>query len=776
MGLRELNVDLTKDHVALWEASRKFFSEVWRPAAISLDRLADPKDVIAPGSVLWDVLRKSYELGYHCSFFPKEFGGMELDALSVALVTELMGWAAPDLAVSLGVCTTPFLWSILSPDPELQDLVRQFTADTEARLTGCWAITEPDHGSDWILFDNVMAKDPAFAPQVRAVADGDSYVINGQKAAWVSNGSFAKYAALWVSLDPSKGMEGGGVAVVPLDLPGVSRGKPLNKLGQRALNQGEIYFDNVRIPKRMMIAQEPVTFRLVSNGQLCLANGWMGMCFAGCALAALEEALEYAKTRVQGGRVIYDHQAVKLKIFDMFASVEAARSLARRVAVYNMALTRQMQPGAVHYAMASKILSTETAFRVASQAIQIFGGNGLSKEYLIEKIFRDARAALIEDGVNDTLAIDGADRLRQGRSRWVVDAAAVQAAEAAAGAGAAAAGMTWEEFEPIVRPKPGTVHMGVMKADPDKCTHCGLCILNCPFRAWEMGENDVPRMKQEYECFSCFNCMVACPVGAISIVDTYHVDSGFFQTDPLPLPVKPPLEPLDAQGKPATWTPVEKLIFERRSVRNFKPDPVPEPLIRRVIEAGRFAPSGGNCQCWKFIVVTDKAMIRELDEACYGVLSMLYTAYKNDAMVKSLLPVYQAKPQPGMFDPRVILGGIGSIYRKNAPVFLDAPCVILLACDNRAIGGPEIQAGIAGQNMNLAALSLGLGFCWIGFSQVIEMVPPVKEKLGLKDPWRICTAMVLGYPKFKQQGIVPREFRPVTWFREGSAGRPEIES
>jgi nitroreductase len=76
--------------------------------------------------------------------------------------------------------------------------------------------------------------------------------------------------------------------------------------------------------------------------------------------------------------------------------------------------------------------------------------------------------------------------------------------------------------------------------------------------------------------------------------------------------------------------------------------------------------------------------------------------------------------------------------------------------------------------MNLAALSLGLGFCWVGFSQVIEMVPELKEKLGLEEPWKINTAMVLGYPKFKQDGIVPREFRPITWFREGENG-PVVE-
>jgi alkylation response protein AidB-like acyl-CoA dehydrogenase/nitroreductase/NAD-dependent dihydropyrimidine dehydrogenase PreA subunit len=770
MGLRDLNIDFTKEHIALWDSVKKFMTEVWRPAAIELDKLPDPQDVIAEGSLFWDVMRKTYDLGYHGMFMPEELGGLDLDALSGALLTELMGWAAPDLAVSWAVCSTPFLWAMFSTDPEIQGLTRKFCEDREAKMTGCWAITEPDHGSDWILFSGEECGNPAVAPQVRAVLDGDDYVINGQKSAWISNGTFAKYAALFLTMDPSQGMNASGIAVVPLDLPGITRGKPLNKLGQRALNQGEIYFDNVRIPRKMMVAEDPVTFSFMSNAQLGLANGWMGMCFAGCAQAALEEALQYAQTRVQGGKLIYNHQNVKLKIFDMFASVEAARSLARRVAVYNKSLADQLQPPAAHYAMAAKIMSTETAFRVASQAIQIFGGYGLSKEYPIEKIFRDARAALIEDGVNEVLAIDGADRLSRGRTTWTIAEGTVQK-----GAGPAAEGaITWEDFKPMVRPEPGTVHMGVMKADPDTCTGCGLCIQNCPFRAWEMGENDVPKMKEVYECFSCYNCMVACPVGAISIVEPYHVDSGFFKTDPHPLPARTPYEPKDAEGKPDEWTVIEKTIFERRSMRNLKEDPVPEPLIRRVLEAGRFAPSSGNCQCWKFIVVTDKALIKEMNDACYGVLSMFYSAYKNDALVKGLMQVYAQNPQPGLFDPRIIEGGLGSIYRKNAPVFLDAPVVILMACDDRAIGGPQIQAGIAGQNMNLTALSLGLGFCWVGFSQVIEMAPEVKKKLGLEDPWKINTAMVLGYPKFKQGGIVPREFRPITWFREGAKG-PEVE-
>ena len=236
-------------------------------------------------------------------------------------------------------------------------------------------------------------------------------MINGQKATWVSNGTIAAYAALFLNLDSSKGQEGGGIAVVPLSLPGVSRGKPLEKLGQRDLNQGEIFFDNVRIPKSMMIVLDPATYTLAINGQLAGANMWMGCIFSGTAHSAFDEALKYSRERIQGGRPIFEHQNIKLKLFDMFTSVEAARSLSRRAWIYNAKQRAAMQSQALEYSIASKILGTETAFRVASQAVQIFGGNGLSKEYVIEKIFRDARAAMIEDGVNETLALLGANRL-----------------------------------------------------------------------------------------------------------------------------------------------------------------------------------------------------------------------------------------------------------------------------------------------------------------------------------------------------------------------------
>jgi alkylation response protein AidB-like acyl-CoA dehydrogenase len=235
--------------------------------------------------------------------------------------------------------------------------------------------------------------------------DGKEWVIRGQKAAWVSNGTIATVAALFCTVDPSHGFEGGGVCLVPLDLPGVSRGRPLDKLGQRALNQGEIFFDDVRVPEEYMVVGAE-SYRAVVEMVLTLANASMGAIFIGVAQAALEHALAYARERVQGGQPIFQHQSVRARLFKMFARVEAARSLARRVTLYNTT-----HPPLLQYSIASKTFVTQTAFEVASDAVQIFGGNGLSREYPVEKLLRDARASMIEDGCNEVLSLVGATKL-----------------------------------------------------------------------------------------------------------------------------------------------------------------------------------------------------------------------------------------------------------------------------------------------------------------------------------------------------------------------------
>jgi alkylation response protein AidB-like acyl-CoA dehydrogenase len=133
----------------------------------------------------------------------------------------------------------------------------------------------------------------------------------------------------------------------------------------------------------------------------------MGAMFTGVARAAYEEALNYSRERVQGGKLLFDHQLIKHKLFSMFMKVEAARAFSRAAMIYNYNNT----PPDTKYSIASKVFCTNTAFEVANDAVQIFGGYGLSREYPIEKIFRDARAALVEDGANDSLMITGAHSL-----------------------------------------------------------------------------------------------------------------------------------------------------------------------------------------------------------------------------------------------------------------------------------------------------------------------------------------------------------------------------
>jgi nitroreductase len=131
------------------------------------------------------------------------------------------------------------------------------------------------------------------------------------------------------------------------------------------------------------------------------------------------------------------------------------------------------------------------------------------------------------------------------------------------------------------------------------------------------------------------------------------------------------------------------------------------------------------------------------------------------------------KPTPiGVFDPRVQYGA-GCVARKELKIYLGAPVVIFIGA-NRKMANPEMHAGICGQNMNLTATSLGLGFCWSNFGAMINAIPEMMAKLGFADPWTVQTTACLGYPEFKQQGIVPRHYRPVAWFRPGSDG-PQIE-
>jgi alkylation response protein AidB-like acyl-CoA dehydrogenase len=400
MTVLDIEVGLTDEISEIRDTAHKFAEQIVRPTGVELDRLSDPADVITKGSPLWRCFDQYHELGFGALNYDESMQP-QTKALIGCVVNEELAWGDVGLAISMGLSGFHQPWCLQSGDAEL---IERF-CDSANPTIGCWALTEPDHGSDSVSFTESFFEDPDIKANCVAIQDGDGYLIRGQKAAWVSNGSIADIAVLFCTLDPSRGMSGGGVFLVPMDLPGVSRPRPLDKLGQRSLNQGEIFFDDVRVPASHMVLG-PDVYSIGLETMLSHGNAGMAQLFVGLARAAFDFAHAYAKERRQGGVPIIEHQSVKSRLFKMFTKVEASRAIARRVAIFNSGGAPK-----IAHCIAAKTFVTNTAFEVASEAVQIFGGNGLSREYPVEKLLRDARASMIEDGCNEMLAIVGASRL-----------------------------------------------------------------------------------------------------------------------------------------------------------------------------------------------------------------------------------------------------------------------------------------------------------------------------------------------------------------------------
>ncbi len=383
------------------ETLRKFAVEVMRPIGAELDRMA-PEDVIAEGSPYWDFRKQFLDFGLTVEAM-SEMEPAEAGCL-FAVAFEELGYGDAGLAISAGASMLPrYIAARMGNDTVVSKIPND--------MLGCWGITEPDHGSD-----TLDASKQIFHPEgsygrpncVARITDG-KVIINGQKSAWVSNGTIAEVCILFCAADTANGPDPhrGVCVIVPLDTDGVTRGKPLDKLGQRALNQGEIFFDNVEVDIDYLLA-DPESYGRALYLIHTEANSLMGATFAGCARSAYDLAYAYAHERRQGGVPILRHQDVARRIFHMFRKVEMACALERRVIQYNFV----NDPPALQAGMVAKVSATQTALDVANEALQMFGGNGLTRAYPIEKIFRDARASLIEDGCNEILAIKGGHYLR----------------------------------------------------------------------------------------------------------------------------------------------------------------------------------------------------------------------------------------------------------------------------------------------------------------------------------------------------------------------------
>lgn len=402
----DLNLNLSREDSLFKESVREFAQKELRNPSLEIDKMSDPQEVVKEKSLFRQALKKIRSMDYHLALIPEEFGGLGLTPLQFHIFLEELSAASMGLAIINLIDGFPALTALKT---ERQDLIDEFLVpyveDKDAKVCGCWCGTEPDRGSDLASTCEGNLCNPEIHLDVTGELKDNSYIVDGQKSAWVTNGPIATCAILYANIPPGPGT---GTFIVPLDLEGISKGPVLDKLGQRDLPQGEVFFDNVHVPEKYLLF--PPEFFLESfQATLALANSCMGTHYTGLARAAFEEALTYAKARVQGGKVICKHQLIQKKLFDMFMKVETARAISRSVMIYNLT---QPVPSLQH-AITSKVYCSQASFEVASEAIQVLGGYGLTKEFPVEKFFRDARANLIEDGTNEVLSLDAAELIIQ---------------------------------------------------------------------------------------------------------------------------------------------------------------------------------------------------------------------------------------------------------------------------------------------------------------------------------------------------------------------------
>lgn len=326
------------------------------------------------------------------------------------------------------------------------------------------------------------------------------------------------------------------------------------------------------------------------------------------------------------------------------------------------------------------------------------------------------------------------------------------------------------------------------QVEREKCVGCGRCVKACPIQLLMLDGDKKACSNQRYDhfrCICCQNCAASCPEDAITIQGDYRVSRGFWKNNDLYQGSKTLPSPFGANGQKsyeeyqADLTETERVIYCRRSNRIYKKKPVPRELIQRVLEAGRFAPSAGNNQPWKFVVITNPEVIEQLDLICkkkVGLYPRLFMP--RQWVVKKVPGDKNAKPKawqkalhwvvsrftPGDLDQRV-LGGINTVSSDpDYRTFFRAPALIILLKDVRGIGSPDLDLGICGQTMDLAAHALGLGTCWVSLVRGVNFDRRFKkEVLDIEHPFEIVSSLTLGYPAGKIDSVVKREQLRVKW-------------
>lgn len=367
-----MNFDLTKEQLMVQSAVRAFAEKEIKPLAAELDRTGD---------FPWPILRKMGELNMLGMTVPREWGGAGVDSISYALAIEelarVCGSTSVIMAVHNSVCCYPIYK--FGTDAQKEKFLRPLA---EGRKLGGFALTEPSAGSD------------AGAVRATAILDGDYYILNGNKI-FITSGCEADTLLVIASTDLSKGTKGLTAFIVEKGTPGFTYGSIEDKMGVRASATSELVFENCRIPKENLLGELNGGFRI---GMTTLDGGRIGIAAqaVGIAQGALDEAVKYAKEREQFGRPIGRFQAIQWMLAEMATKIAAARYLVQRAAH----LKDSHQPFSKESAMA-KLYASRIAMEVANSALQIHGGYGYTKDYAVERFFREAKITEIYEGTSE---------------------------------------------------------------------------------------------------------------------------------------------------------------------------------------------------------------------------------------------------------------------------------------------------------------------------------------------------------------------------------------
>ena len=367
-----VNLQLTEDQQLLQKTVREFAEAEVKPRARELDET---------GRFPRDLFRKAAELGLTGVAMPENEGGAGFDHVSYSIVIEEISRCCASTGVILSVQNSLYCDPIhrYGTEEQKQKFLLPFARGAKV---GCYALTEPQAGSN------------AAALQTNALKSGDRYVLNGTKA-WITNGGAADAAIVYVNTEPAKGEKGITALVVEKGTPGFKVGKEKKKLGISATACCELVFTDCEVPVTNRIGNEGQGYKVALS---TLDGGRIGIAAqaTGIAQGAFEAALKYSKERLAFGHPIAEFQAIQFMLADMSTEIDAARLLIRKAAWKQDTGARFSMDAAM-----AKLFASEMATRVAHKAIQIHGGNGYSREYPVERNYRDARITEIYEGTSE---------------------------------------------------------------------------------------------------------------------------------------------------------------------------------------------------------------------------------------------------------------------------------------------------------------------------------------------------------------------------------------